>query len=210
PGVEPPVDGLAYVLFTSGSTGRPKGVQVTHGALANFLLSMREAPGLAAGDALLAVTTLSFDIAGLELLLPLAVGGRVELASREEAADGELLKGRLVSSGATAMQGTPATWRMLLDAGWEGDGRLSALCGGEALPADLAARLLPRVGALWNLYGPTETTIWSAARRVEAAGGGGGGGGVGGPGGHTQLLILDRRMEPVPAGGAGGLWVWGP
>ncbi|MFL6198800.1 MAG: amino acid adenylation domain-containing protein, partial [Thermoanaerobaculia bacterium] len=202
-GVSP--DNLAYILFTSGSTGRPKGVQIPQRALVNFLLSMAREPGLTADDVLLAVTTLSFDIAGLELLLPLIVGARVEIATREEASDAELLKKRL--AGATVMQATPATWRMLLDAGWEG-GDIKALCGGEALPSDLAAKLLPRVGSLWNLYGPTETTVWSAARRV-AQGEEGTSIAVGGAIANTSLYVLDRRLEPVPVGVPGELCIGG-
>ncbi|MFL6202032.1 MAG: condensation domain-containing protein, partial [Thermoanaerobaculia bacterium] len=192
---------LAYILFTSGSTGRPKGVQIPQRALVNFLLSMAREPGLTADDVLLAVTTLSFDIAGLELLLPLIVGARVEIATREEASDAELLKKRL--AGATVVQATPATWRMLLDAGWEGSD-LKALCGGEALPSDLAAKLLPRVGSLWNMYGPTETTIWSATRRV-AQEEEGTSIAVGGAIANTSLYVLDRRLEPVPVGVPGEL-----
>ncbi len=199
----------AYVLFTSGSTGRPKGVQVPHGALSNFLLSMQRQPGFAAGEALLAVTTLSFDIAGLELLLPLIAGGRVELATRDEAADGELLQGRLAASGATVLQATPATWRLLLEAGWRGDRRLTGLCGGEALPGALAGQLLGRVGALWNMYGPTETTIWSATRRVRAEEAEEATVPVGGAIAGTRLYVVDARLEPVALGVAGELAIGG-
>jgi amino acid adenylation domain-containing protein len=195
---------LAYVIFTSGSTGRPKGVQVPQTALVSLLLSMSREPGLTGSDTLLAVTTLTFDIAVLELLLPLVVGARIELASREDAADGLRLRRLLETSGATVLQATPATWRMLLDAGWEGADRLKALCGGEALTPDLAARLLPRVGSLWNMYGPTETTIWSAARRVtedDVA--------VGRAIANTRLYVLDRQAEPVPLGVPGELCIAG-
>ncbi|HYG63970.1 MAG TPA: AMP-binding protein, partial [Thermoanaerobaculia bacterium] len=145
---------LAYVLYTSGSTGRPKGVGVPHEALVNFLGSMRRAPGFSPGERLLAVTSLSFDIAALEIFLPLITGGCVELASRVEAADAALLADRLRASGAGVLQATPATWRMLLDSGWPGDPHLRALCGGEGLPRDLAESLAGRTGELWNLYGP--------------------------------------------------------
>ncbi len=161
----------AYVIYTSGSTGQPKGVQVPHGALTNFLQSFRQSLGIKASDALLAVTTLSFDIAGLELFLPLIVGARIELASRDEAADGVRLATRIAAAGVTFLQATPATWRLLLETGWPGQPDLTLLCGGEALPRALADRLLPKGRALWNLYGPTETTIWSSAWKVEAGDG---------------------------------------
>jgi len=169
-GPEAGPDHLAYVLYTSGSTGRPKGVQIPHRALVSFLAAMAREPGFGPSDAMLAVTTLSFDIAGMELLLPLATGGRIVLASRETAADGPALAALLAASGATAMQATPATWRLLLSTGWPGQPGLAILCGGEALPRDLADRLLQRGASLWNLYGPTETTIWSATGRVETEG----------------------------------------
>src|SRR5262249_38576903 len=153
--------------YTSGSTGRPKGVEVPHRALANFLISMRKRPGLSSGDVLLAVTTLSFDIAGLELFLPLIVGATVVIAARGTALDGRQLAREIESRGVTVMQATPAGWRVLIDSGWSGCARLKALCGGEALPRDLARMLLPRVGSLWNMYGPTETTIWSAVHQVR-------------------------------------------
>ncbi|HXO18854.1 MAG TPA: amino acid adenylation domain-containing protein, partial [Thermoanaerobaculia bacterium] len=203
-------ESLAYVLFTSGSTGRPKGVQISRGALLNFLRSVEREPGLAAGDVLLAVTTLAFDIAALELLLPLLVGARIALASREEAADAARLRGLLASSGATAMQATPATWRMLLDAGWQGNRGLRALCGGEALPTELAARLLPRVGSLWNLYGPTETTVWSAVGEVKAAAGEPLSAiAIGRPLANTTLYLVDRYLQSAPVGVPGELCIGG-
>ncbi|HEV7518984.1 MAG TPA: condensation domain-containing protein, partial [Thermoanaerobaculia bacterium] len=151
---EPWVDAanLAYVIYTSGSTGRPKGVQIPHGALASFLAAMARQPGLRASDRLLALTTLSFDIAALELLLPLVAGGSVELARRDEAADGRRLADRLAASAATVVQATPATWRLLTESGWPGCAWLLALCGGEALERGLAERLLAATGELWNLY----------------------------------------------------------
>ncbi len=198
---------LAYVLYTSGSTGRPKGVGVSHQALVNFLGSMRRTPGFSPGETLLAVTSLSFDIAALEIFLPLTVGGRVELASREEAADGALLAERLRTSGASVLQATPATWRMLLDAGWTGDPGLRALCGGEALPRDLAAALAGRVRELWNLYGPTETTVWSAAARVRPEETGPVS--IGRPIANTRIHLLDRQLQTVPLGVPGELWIGG-
>ncbi|HKC12183.1 MAG TPA: amino acid adenylation domain-containing protein, partial [Vicinamibacteria bacterium] len=205
PGVAFDQDQLAYVIYTSGSTGRPKGVQIPHGALSAFLSAMAEQPGLDSADVLLSVTTLSFDIAALELYLPLVTGARVELVSGTTAADGARLLERLMGSGATVMQATPATWRLLLEAGWEG-GLRKVLCGGEALPADLAAELLPRSGVLWNLYGPTETTIWSAVHRVDGAQTVAP---LGRPIGNTRIYVLDRNLEPVPVGVPGELYIGG-
>jgi non-ribosomal peptide synthetase component F len=161
-------DDLAYVIYTSGSTGKPKGVQIHHRAAVNFLCSMRENLRINADDRLLAVTTLSFDIAVLELLLPLTVGAWTVIASSEVAADGALLANALTGSNATFMQATPASWRSLLEAGWAGKADLNILCGGEALTDDLAEKLLERSSQLWNLYGPTETTIWSTIYHVTA------------------------------------------
>ncbi|HEX3126202.1 MAG TPA: amino acid adenylation domain-containing protein, partial [Thermoanaerobaculia bacterium] len=202
-------DNLAYILFTSGSTGRPKGVQIPHRAFVNFLLSMLREPGLSASDTLFAITTLSFDIAGLELMLPLLAGGRVALATRDEAADAVLLARRLDEVGATALQATPATWRMLLDSDWEGKPDLAAFCGGEALPGELAARLRPRVKSLWNLYGPTETTVWSAAGAVESPDPALASQPVGAPIANTGLYVLDANREPVPPGVPGELCIGG-
>src|SRR5260370_27442934 len=125
-------DNLAYVIYTSGSTGKPKGVQIEHRALTNFLCSVRREPGLNSADVLLSVTTLSFDIAALELYLPLIVGARLVIVSREVSADGNQLKELLARTGATAMQATPATWRMLIETGWKGSRQMKVLCGGEA------------------------------------------------------------------------------
>ncbi|HLL46627.1 MAG TPA: amino acid adenylation domain-containing protein, partial [Longimicrobiaceae bacterium] len=199
-------ENLAYVIYTSGSTGRPKGVAVPHRAVVNFLHGMRERPGLAAGDTLLAVTTLAFDIAALELFLPLSTGALVVVADRETASDGARLRDALAESGATTMQATPASWRMLLEAGWEGTPGLKALCGGEALPRELADRLLPRVGELWNLYGPTETTVWSTLERVRP---GADAVCIGRPIANTQVYLLDGGLAPVPAGVAAELYVGG-
>jgi len=196
---------LAYVIYTSGSTGRPKGVEVSHAALANFLASMARRPGLAAGEALLAVTSLSFDIAGLELFLPLLTGARLELASRADAADGERLLARLCSSRATVMQATPATWRLLIAAGWQGEPALRVLCGGEALPDLLATELTARSASVWNLYGPTETTVWSAAARVRP----GCAVAVGTPIANTAIYLLDPQGDPLPVGVPGELAIGG-
>ncbi|MFS8137046.1 MAG: amino acid adenylation domain-containing protein [Thermomonas sp.] len=159
----------AYVIYTSGSTGRPKGVQVPHRAVVNFLASMQRDPGINADDVLVAVTTLSFDIAVLELLLPICVGAQVVIADPDAVMDGHLLVQLLLRSGATLMQATPATWRLLLGAGWQATPRFRALCGGESLPSDLAMHLLKICAELWNLYGPTETTVWSTCARIATA-----------------------------------------
>lgn len=196
----------AYLIYTSGSTGRPKGVSVPQGALANFLGSMRDEPGLSADDVLAAVTTISFDIAGLELYLPLLVGARVEILSRETASDGQDLAESLARCGATVLQATPATWRLLLEADWRPARPLRAFCGGEPLPRELADALLERVDALWNLYGPTETTIWSTAEQVLPAPAPLT---IGRPIANTQVYVLDAQGQPLPVGVPGELWIGG-
>ncbi|MDH5740625.1 MAG: amino acid adenylation domain-containing protein [Nitrospira sp.] len=197
---------LAYILYTSGSTGEPKGVEIPHRALVNFLCSMRQEPGCSAQDVMLSVTTLSFDIAGLELYVPLLVGARVEIASRAVAMDGRQLRDLFETVQPTIMQATPATWRMLVEAGWQGSNRLRILCGGEPLPPDLAATLLDRSEALWNMYGPTETTIWSTIERIkrndqEIT--------IGRPIANTEVYIMDQFLQPVPVGVAGELYIGG-
>jgi amino acid adenylation domain-containing protein len=199
-------DQLAYAIYTSGSTGHPKGVMVTHGAAVNLLHAMRERPGISPEDTLLAVTTLAFDIALLELLLPLTVGARVVLADRETAADPVALADLLAASGATVMQATPATWKMLVFAGWEGDRSLRILSGGEALPGSIADLLRERGSVVWNLYGPTETTVWSTAHRVD---GSEAVVPVGTPVANTRAYVLDDHLNPVPAGVPGGLYLAG-
>ncbi len=196
---------LAYIIYTSGSTGKPKGVQIPHGAVVNFLASMGKRPGMTSTDTLLAVTTLSFDIAGLELYLPLVVGARVVLVPRDVAQAGEQLLDRLVRSSTTVMQATPATWRLLLGAGFEGDGKLKVLCGGEALPRDLAAALLAGCGSLWNVYGPTEATIWSMLQELQP----GGRITLGRPLDNTQVYLLSPRSTPLPVGVPGELHIGG-
>ena len=197
---------LTYVIYTSGSTGRPKGVEVRHRGVVNFLTSMAREPGLCARDMLLAVTTMSFDIAVLELFLPLTVGGRVVIASREVATDGEALSRALEASGATVMQATPATWRMLVEAGWRGPEGFKVLCGGEALPSDLAGELVARAGSVWNLYGPTEATVWSTCYRIKDPGEPVL---IGRPIGNTRVYVLDRHGQPLPVGIPGELYIGG-
>ena len=198
-------ENLAYVLYTSGSTGKPKGVMITHRNLLNFLESMRLEPGMSEDDTLVAVTTLSFDIAGLELWLPLYVGAHVVIASREIAMDGEQLAALLHASGATMMQATPATWRLLLETGWKGKPDLVVLCGGEALSPSLVTGMLPLCKQMWNMYGPTETTIWSTISRVHANQKIS----LGHPIGNTQILIIDSHHRLTPIGVIGELCIGG-
>ena len=196
---------IAYVMYTSGSTGKPKGVCVGHRSVANFLESMRELLGVDADMRLLAVTTPAFDISVLELLLPLIVGARVCIADSADIRDGQRLMQRIGDWNIDLMQATPATWKMLVDAGWQGAPRLRALCGGDALSAQLAAALLERTTALWNVYGPTETTVWSTAARIVDA--------ARIPIGtclhNTQAYVLDEHFRPVPPGTPGELWLGG-
>jgi len=199
-------DDLAYLLYTSGSTGKPKGVGVHHRAAVNFLVSMQREPGIAAADRLLAVTTLSFDIALLELMLPLIAGAEVVLATRDEAMDGDALQRRMQAESVTMMQATPATWRMLVDSGWKGAPGLKALCGGEALPLDLAEALVGRVGELWNMYGPTETTVWSTCGRVSEPRSGIT---IGRPIANTSVWVLDSEMHVCPIGVPGEMYIGG-
>jgi amino acid adenylation domain-containing protein len=198
-------ENLAYVIYTSGSTGSPKGVMVRHAGVANLLLSMRNEPGLAADDVLLAITTPCFDIAALELFLPLITGAKVVIAPRDVTRDPERLAATIEQYGITVLQATPATWRMLIQAGWKGSRGLKILCGGEALPRDLADALLDRAGSVWNVYGPTETTIWSTVAPVSRDGVVT----IGRPIANTTVYILDRNMQPVPIGVAGDLYIGG-
>jgi len=197
---------LAYLIYTSGSTGLPKGVQIEHQAAVNFLTSMASEPGISAADRLLAVTTLCFDISILELFLPLHNGATVVIASQEQAADGFALKQLLENSGITLMQATPATWRMLHDAHWQGDKSLTVLAGGEALERELAVKLHAGNKAVWNMYGPTETTIWSACHRFAPEDSCIS---VGQPIANTQFYVLDDGHQLLPVGIPGALWIGG-
>ncbi|MGF1488147.1 MAG: amino acid adenylation domain-containing protein [Prochloraceae cyanobacterium] len=198
---------LAYVIYTSGSTGLPKGVEICHHSVVNFLNAMSDLPGLTQEDTFLAVTTICFDIAALELYLPLTVGAKVILASSEIATDGERLLSELSKSKTTVMQATPATWQMLLTAGWSNSLPLKVFCGGEALSAQLAARILETRSQLWNLYGPTEATIWSTTCQVNVSSTVSCS--IGHPIANTQIYILDEQLQPVPIGVAGELYIGG-
>ncbi|HSE67977.1 MAG TPA: amino acid adenylation domain-containing protein, partial [Gemmatimonadales bacterium] len=197
---------LAYVLFTSGSTGVPKGVEIEHRGLTNFVQSMRDRPGISEHDVLLSVTPLSFDIAGLELYLPLVAGAGIILASSQQAVDGAWLLAQLDKGEGTIMQATPATWRLVAQVGWWGARKVTVLCGGETLSADLAQALTSRAAAVWNLYGPTETTIWSTIERVQPNGRTIP---LGRPIANTQVYVLDANLEPAPIGIPGELYIGG-
>jgi amino acid adenylation domain-containing protein len=196
---------LAYVIYTSGSTGTPKGVMIAHAALINFLRDMQRRPGIAPEDIFLGTTTLSFDIAALELYLPLMVGAQLRLLKREAVLDSEALAQQL-AQGATLMQATPTSWQMLVESGWEASARLKVLCGGEALGTELARGLVERSGTAWNMYGPTETTVWSLVEELEPAAGRVS---IGRPIANTQVYILDAQREATPVGVAGELYLGG-
>ncbi|MBR0960067.1 amino acid adenylation domain-containing protein [Bradyrhizobium japonicum] len=200
-------ESLAYVIYTSGSTGLPKGVMVRHDAVTNFRATMAEQPGMTAADRVLGLTSLSFDIAVLELWLPLTIGARVVLADRAAAHDPLRLKAIVERHGVSLIQATPSTWRMLLDhEGPSLPASCRVLCGGEALPPDLARRLVAQAGEVWNLYGPTETTVWSARHRLDAMDDRPL---LGGPIGNTTLHILGRDLNLAPVGVAGELYIGG-
>jgi amino acid adenylation domain-containing protein len=199
-------DNIAYVIFTSGSTGQPKGVQVLSCGLVNILDAMRREPGLTEHDIWLSITTLSFDIATLELLLPLVVGARLVLAGRGAGGDGARLAQLLADSGATILQATPATWRLLVQAGWRNGPLRKAFAGGEALPRTLANQLLDQGVELWNLYGPTETTIYSTGQQVVSRDGPVP---IGRPVAKTEAYVLDADLHPVPPGESGELHLGG-
>lgn len=198
-------DSLAYVIYTSGSTGRPKGVQIEHRSLVNFLSSMQRKPGLTESDHLLSVTTLSFDISGLEIFLPLITGAKVILVSREATLDGKELLRRIDADKITIMQATPATFRLMFASGWNKKVPVRFLCGGEPLPSDLAKDLLICGSELWNVYGPTETTIWSTIKKIESPNSIT----IGKPIGNTSIYILDNKNKLVPIGVTGELCIGG-
>ncbi|ACL75236.1 non-ribosomal peptide synthetase [Ruminiclostridium cellulolyticum] len=198
-------ENLAYVIYTSGSTGKPKGVKVIHRGFTNFLCSMAECPGFTDQDYILALTTICFDIAGLEIFLPLIKGGKVEMLPNSIAKDGIKLREKMENSPVTVMQATPATWQMLIAAGWEKKVPIKVLCGGEAMSRELADKLVERASEVWNMFGPTETTIWSSVSLVKANEKVT----IGRPIANTQFYVLDELMKPVPAGVAGELYIGG-
>ena len=208
PPIDPPrLEDAAYVIYTSGSTGQPKGVVVNHQALANFAHSMAVEPGLTPADRVLAITTLSFDIAALELLVPWSIGAHVFMVTQDQVADAEALRRLIATHQITLMQATPSTWRMLIDGGWEGSPRLRALVGGEPLPRELASHLLARCAELWNMYGPTETTVWSTCWKVTAPESNGIS--LGRPIANTQVYVLNEARELCAIGVPGEICIGG-
>ncbi|WP_257168030.1 non-ribosomal peptide synthetase [Bradyrhizobium sp. SRS-191] len=201
----PSPDNLAYVIYTSGSTGTPKGVLVTHASVVNFLHDMAKVPGIDATDVLAAVTPISFDIAALEIYLPLTAGARVVIVPRRTAVDGVELKRVLDESGATIVQATPSTWRLLAEANFRPARPLKCLCGGEAMPVDLPAQLAKMASSIWNMYGPTETTIWSTVCRLDPAQDVV----IGRPIANTTIYVLDEDYNVVPIGVVGELYIGG-
>jgi len=203
-----PVSGsdLAYVIYTSGSTGQPKGVMISRRALNNLLWAVRDWFQFGPRDVLLALTTIAFDIAGVDVWLPLLAGARMLMVERETAMDPHLLQDTIHREGVTFVQGTPAIWKLLIDSGWQGKADLQAVCTGEAMPKDLPRKLLPKVGRLWNMYGPTETTIWSTGYQFSEPddpil--------IGRPMANTQVYILDSQLAPTPIGVPGELYIGG-
>ena len=209
-GAEPLAHGdpeaLAYVIYTSGSTGRPKGVEIRHSSVVNLLTAMLGQPGLTEDDVVVNVTTPAFDLSVPDLYLPLVCGAALLVAPREVTQDPARLASLLDDSGATFMQATPSTWRLLVDAGWEGKRDLKIVCGGEALPRSLANELIGLGASLWHMYGPTETTVWSSAHQL---GRGHGPPPIGGPIANTSFYVVDRHLQPVPIGVAGELLIGG-
>jgi len=199
-------DSGVYLLYTSGSTGKPKGVEITHRNLVNFLVGIAKEPGIDENDKLLAITTISFDIAGLELYLPLLKGACLVMTDSKTTRDPFLLLELLEKEKITILQGTPTTWSLLLDANWEHPLKLKAFCGGEALPLNLAKRILSKCDSLWNLYGPTEVTIWSTVKKViksdELIS-------IGKPIANTQIYILNEQNQLMPPGTIGEIVIGG-
>ncbi|MBK1439221.1 amino acid adenylation domain-containing protein [Parapedobacter sp. ISTM3] len=200
-------DNLVYVLYTSGSTGNPKGVQIEHHSLSNLLLSVQQEPGIHTNDTLLGVTTISFDIAGVELYLPLIAGATLLLADAETARDGKQLLHLATKEHATIIQATPATWRMMLESGWTAKLPIKAICCGEAFPKDLAYKLLEKCQSVWNMYGPTETTIFSTGKELtkdsidQIT--------IGKPIANTRVYVLNEAYRPLGVGQEGQLFIAG-
>ena len=206
PEMDVDAENLAYVIYTSGSTGKPKGVLVEHSSLVNCLVSINRKIEIGETDKLVAVTTASFDISALEFFLPLIVGARIIVASKGDVLNGAQLKKKLMSSKATVMQATPSTWKLLLGAKWKGRRNFKVICGGEALPRSVMNQLLERSYSVWNVYGPTETTIWSTAKKIDSSDKMVS---IGRPIANTEIFILDSHLQPVPIGVPSELYIGG-
>ncbi|GHI04295.1 hypothetical protein AQI88_26020 [Streptomyces cellostaticus] len=198
-------DRTAYVMFTSGSTGNPKGVAVSEGNLVNFLHSVRQDPGMGPDDRIVALTPIGFDISLLEILLPLLCGASVQVLSDEARTSAALLAERIDRGGATVVQATPSTWRILKTVGWRAGRPMTLLCGGEALDRDLAEYLLSQSAAVYNMYGPTEATIWASWQRVTDAGRIH----LGEPALGTRYYVVDADGRSVAPGMRGELMIAG-
>jgi len=205
PAVTPGPAGLAYVIYTSGSTGRPKGVPIEHRSVVNFLAGIRKHVTIGPGDTLIALAPLAFDISGLDIYLSLTAGARMVVASRETAVNPRALVALFATSGATHVQATPSTWRMVIEGGWQGSSGMTILCGGEALPQQLADRLALRAKTVWNLYGPTEATIWATMQQITA----GTAVSIGRPMANVAAYVLDAALQPLPPGVRGELFIAG-
>jgi len=196
----------AYIIYTSGSTGKPKGVEISHFSLLNFLLSMKEQPGINSNDTLYAVTTFSFDISILEFFLPLITGSKLYVASTETLADPLLIIEELDKVNPTIIQATPSFYQMLFNAGWKGDNNLKILCGGDLLSKTLAEKIMNSSLELWNMYGPTETTIWSSIKRIKKAHDASN---IGTAIYNTRFYILDDCMNLSSINTAGKIYIGG-
>ncbi|TCN55438.1 amino acid adenylation domain-containing protein [Flavobacterium circumlabens] len=196
----------AYIIYTSGSTGNPKGVEIGHQSLLNFLISMQQKPGVALNDTFFSVTTYSFDISILEFFVPLISGATLYVANQSVLADPNLILQKIEEVQPTIIQATPSFYQMLFHAGWQGDKRLKVMCGGDLLSEALAEKLIENSFELWNMYGPTETTIWSSIKKInhfkEASN-------IGKPINNTQFYILDSFLSPKPVGTPGAIYIAG-
>jgi len=197
---------LAYIIYTSGSTGKPKGVQIAHTGVINLLNSMTKKLGLTSEDVSGAIASMAFDISVAEIFLPLSLGGKVVVITREVVLDGKQLSATLTNAGITIMQTTPATWEILLKSHWQGSNKLKVICGGEALTQKLAKDLQNKCASLWNIYGPTENSVWSSIYQVESPetvip--------IGKPFANIEIYILDAHLQPVPIGVFGEIHLGG-
>ncbi len=197
---------LAYVIYTSGSTGKPKGVAITHGGLANTVLAVAEDLKLQSLDIVFAGSTISFDVAFLELLLPLAFGASIYLVEKDIAGDAGQRLHHVRASSATVMMGTPTMYRLLLEAGWQGDPRMQVVVGGEVLPLNLGKRLAAMCRTVWNQYGPSETAICATREKIEADADQIT---IGHPLPNVSIHLLDHHLQPVDQGSMGEIYIGG-